>query len=217
VGCTYRPRLLPGTTGWQARGHQTPVRRRISPVPCSAVRTFRSPYAGRFFQAASPRSSPVPWPSPCRKGLGSASFLRERRTCYDAAGFASSYGPHARSTPNGAFVVTLRRFGSLLAPATSYTAAWSLPWPDLHRLVEHSFQDALRPQVCGIQRSYGGTFVKRPAFIGPPEYGGFVGLGSRGEASGASSTSVSLICGGWHPRSLVSSPADACLRTGVAW
>lgn len=152
MGCTYRPRLLPGTTGWQARGHQTPVRRRISPVPCSAVRTFRSPYAGRFFQAASPRSSPVPWPSPCRKGLGSASFLRERRTCYDAAGFASSYGPHARSTPNGAFVVTLRRFGSLLAPATSYTAAWSLPWPDLHRLVEHSFQDALRPQVCRIQR-----------------------------------------------------------------
>jgi len=152
VGCTYRPRLLPGTTGWQARGHQTAVRRRISPVPCSAVRTFRSPYAGRFFQAASPRSSPVPWPSPCRKGLGSASFLRERWTCYDAAGFASSYGPHARSTPKGAFVVTLRRFGSLLTPATSYTAAWSPPWPDLHRLVEHSFQDALRPQVCRIQR-----------------------------------------------------------------
>jgi hypothetical protein len=108
VGCTYRPCLLPGTTGWHTRGHQTPVRRRISPVPCSAVRTFRSPYAGRFFQAASPKSSPVPWPSPCRKGLGSASFLRERRTCYDAAGFASSYGPHARSTPKGAFVATLR-------------------------------------------------------------------------------------------------------------
>jgi hypothetical protein len=38
-----------------------------------------------------------------------------------------------------------------------------------------------------------------------------------GRQSGASSTSVSLIYGGWHPRSLVSSPADACLRTDVAW
>jgi hypothetical protein len=43
--------------------------------------------------------------------------------------------------PKRAFVVALRRFGSLLAPATSYTAAWSLPWPDSHRLVEYSFQD----------------------------------------------------------------------------
>jgi hypothetical protein len=74
-----------------------------------------------------------------RLRLGSAA---ERRDVHDAAGFASSYGPRARSTPKGAFVVALRRIGSLLAPATSYTAAWSLPWPDLHRLVEHSFQDA---------------------------------------------------------------------------
>jgi hypothetical protein len=43
--------------------------------------------------------------------------------------------------PKRAFVEALRRFGSLLAPATSYTAAWSLPWPDSHRLVEYSFQD----------------------------------------------------------------------------
>jgi hypothetical protein len=143
VGCTYRPRLLPGTTGRQARGHQMPVRRRISPVPCSAVHTFRSPYAGRFFRVASPRSSPVPWPSPNGERLGSVSFPPQNGGMYhDAAGFASSYGPRARSTPNGAFVVALRRIGSLLAPATSYTAAWSLPWPDLHRLVEHSFQDA---------------------------------------------------------------------------
>ena len=42
--------------------------------------------------------------------------------------------------PQGAFVVTLQRFGSLLALATSYTAAWSLPWPDSHRQVEYSFR-----------------------------------------------------------------------------
>ena len=47
--------------------------------------------------------------------------------------------------PKRAFVEALRRFGSLLAPATSYTAAWSLPWPDSHRLVEYSFQDTRNP------------------------------------------------------------------------
>ena len=41
--------------------------------------------------------------------------------------------------PQRAFVVTLQRFGSPLALATSYTAAWSLPWPDSHRQVEYSF------------------------------------------------------------------------------
>src|SRR6266516_1375209 len=45
--------------------------------------------------------------------------------------------------PLRAFVVTLQHFGSLLALATSYTAAWSLPWPDSHRQVEHAFQDAV--------------------------------------------------------------------------
>ena len=44
--------------------------------------------------------------------------------------------------PKRVFVVTLQRSGSLLALATSYTAAWSLRRPDLHRQVEHSFQDA---------------------------------------------------------------------------
>ena len=64
VGCTYRPRLLPGTAGWRAYGHLMPVRRRISPLPYSAVQTFRSPYAGGFLGAVIPSSSPRPWPSP---------------------------------------------------------------------------------------------------------------------------------------------------------
>src|SRR5664279_2293284 len=60
VGCTYRPRLLPGTAGRQACGHLTPVRRRISPLACSAVQTFRSPCAGRslsclLYTSPSPR------------------------------------------------------------------------------------------------------------------------------------------------------------------
>ncbi len=88
MGCTYRPRLLPGTTGWQARRPPNAGAQTDPPVPCSAVHTFRSPYARRFFRAASPRSPPVPWPSPYRKGLGSASFHPQNGgTRHDAAGF----------------------------------------------------------------------------------------------------------------------------------
>ena len=101
VGCTYRPRVLPGTAGWQTCGHSLPVRRRISPVPCSAVQTFRSPCAGRFLGVAPPRSSPRPWPSPRGKGLGSVSGPPKGGRCYDAAGFTRCYGPLARSTPKG--------------------------------------------------------------------------------------------------------------------
>jgi hypothetical protein len=37
--------------------------REISLVALPAFPTFRSPYAGEFFEAASPESSPLPWPS----------------------------------------------------------------------------------------------------------------------------------------------------------
>ena len=40
---TYRPRLLPGTAGWQTCGHLMPVRRRISPVPPQTLITCRPP------------------------------------------------------------------------------------------------------------------------------------------------------------------------------
>ena len=79
AGCAYRPRLLPGTAGWQARGHLMPVRRRISPVPYLAVQTFRSLYAGGFLGAATPSSSPRPWPSPSGNGLGSLLAPPKRR------------------------------------------------------------------------------------------------------------------------------------------
>jgi hypothetical protein len=88
VGCTYRPRLLPGTAGWQDPRPSPPVRRRISPVPCSAVQTFRSPYAGGFLGAALPSSSPRPWPSPNGARLGSLFVPAEAGMIYDAAGFA---------------------------------------------------------------------------------------------------------------------------------
>jgi hypothetical protein len=46
---------------------------RASPVPAATVQTFHAPYAGRFFRAALPGSTPLPWPSPRTAGLGSSS------------------------------------------------------------------------------------------------------------------------------------------------
>jgi hypothetical protein len=88
AGYAYRPRRLPGTADWRACGHLVPVRRRISPLPYSAVQTFRSPYAGGFLRAATPRSSPRPWPSPGFQGLGSLFAPTDTAgSFYDAAGF----------------------------------------------------------------------------------------------------------------------------------
>ena len=44
--------------------------------------------------------------------------------------------------------MTLQRFGSLLALATSYTAAWPLPWPDSHRQVEHTLRTHSDSRSC---------------------------------------------------------------------
>ena len=53
-------RLIPFVT--MAVGHRPDE---ISPVPLSTFATSRSPYAGGFFTAAFPGSSPLPWPSLC--------------------------------------------------------------------------------------------------------------------------------------------------------
>jgi hypothetical protein len=176
AGCAYRPRLLPGAAGWQARGRLMPVRRRISPVPHSAVQTFRSPCAGGFLGAAYPSSSPRPWPSPLSQRLGSPLFPWVSRTCLRRCRIHLTLRTACLLDPRGAFVVALRRRGSLLAPATSYAAAWSLPWPDSHRRVECSFQDAREREgfMCGtspaVSKRRGapgnpvsaGTDVRRP-------------------------------------------------------
>jgi hypothetical protein len=142
AGCAYRPRRLPGAAGWRARGRLMPVRRRISPVPHSAVQTFRSPCAGGFLGAAYPSSSPRPWPSPLSQGLGSPLSPWVSRDLLRRCRIHLTLRTACLLDPRRVFVVALRRRGSLLAPATSYTAAWSLPWPDSHRRVECSFQDA---------------------------------------------------------------------------
>ena len=65
-------------------------RRRVSPVPTSALPPFRALYAAGFFGAASPSASPLPWPSPLRSRLGSPLSRLSAGPSFDAAGFASS-------------------------------------------------------------------------------------------------------------------------------
>ena len=65
-------RLIPFVT--MAVGHRPSE---TSPVPSSTFTTSRSPYAGGFFTAALPGSSPLPWPS-LRLTSSAPSFSRFR-------------------------------------------------------------------------------------------------------------------------------------------
>ncbi len=66
---------LPGVTGYRTprSGSTNPQATgpgRASPVPAATLDAFRAPYAGESFTAALPGSTPLPWPSPRSKGLG---------------------------------------------------------------------------------------------------------------------------------------------------
>jgi hypothetical protein len=57
---------------------QVPGPGRASPVPAATFSTFRTPYAEESLRAAPPGSSPLPWPPPRFRGLGTpaSSVLR---------------------------------------------------------------------------------------------------------------------------------------------
>src|SRR5207249_8998431 len=74
-------------------------RRRASPVPTSALPPFHAPYAAGFFGAAPPSPSPLPWPSPLRSRLGSPLSRLSAGPSFDAADFASCYGPVSCTLP----------------------------------------------------------------------------------------------------------------------
>ena len=74
---------------------------------------------------------------PCAE-LGSRFVLLAQVGDCDAAGFLIVRTDHSLA-PQGDLVVALRRSDLSFRPATSYRAAWSLPWPDSHRRVHHSF------------------------------------------------------------------------------
>ena len=105
-----------GHRGTAARGHITPVPRRISPVPWPAVQPFRSPYPGGSIGAALPSSSRRRSPSPIFAGLGSricpatqASLTRRQDS--------SSYGPVGCSPPKG---TSSWRFDGRVSPSAGH-------------------------------------------------------------------------------------------------
>src|SRR6476620_7256484 len=106
-----------------------------------AVPTFHALYAAGFFEAASPSASPLPWPASAAPGLG-AQLVSFRRGDHDAAGFASCCGPLACTFPAGRLDPALRRPGLPKRRRATTKVTWFLLWPDFHRLVIVSFQDA---------------------------------------------------------------------------
>jgi hypothetical protein len=104
-------------------------------VPTSALSPFRALYAGGFFSAASPGASRLPWPSPNPAGLGSPLLPFRGKPCrrgrlHVMLRTGESLALH-RGLRHDASPV-----GSRLAVAVSYRAAWTLPEPDSHRLVD---------------------------------------------------------------------------------
>ena len=129
-------------------------RRRPSPVPRSTFPPFRAPYAGGLVDAASPGASRRPWPPPTSTGLGSPSFpsrgwLYRRGRLRFMLRTGESLALH-RGLCHGASPV-----GSRLAAAVNYRAAWSLPGPDSHRLVDAGLSEITRlphpPPSSGVR------------------------------------------------------------------
>ena len=129
-------------------------RRRPSPVPRSTFPPFRAPYAGGLVDAASPGASRRPWPSPVLARLGSPllplrglPYRRGRLRFMLRTG--ESLALH-RGLCHGASPV-----GSRLAAAVNYRAAWSLPGPDSHRLVDAGLSEITRlphpPPSSGVR------------------------------------------------------------------
>jgi len=118
-------------------GCVTAGRRRLSPVSTSTLSPFRAPYAGGFLGAACPGASRRPWPSPTFTGLGSLLVPLRGLSCRRGRlHFMLRTGELL--DPQKGLRHDASPVGSRLAAVTSYRAAWSLPGPDSHRLVDAS-------------------------------------------------------------------------------
>ncbi len=139
-----------------------------------AVPTFHALYAAGFFRAASPSSSPLPWPSSVDPGLGSqlASF---GEVSYDAAGFASCCGPLACAFPAGRLDPALRRPGLPKRRRAATKVTWFLLRPDSHRLVIVNFRTHDPPSTLWVaQRSarpgwFTGTWLAYARALSSPQ------------------------------------------------
>ena len=116
-----------------------------------AVPTFHALYAAGFFGAASPSSSPLPWPSSRPPGLGS-----QLAPCgvgnFGAAGFASCCGPLACTFP---IRKARPRASTPRSPRTSagcYEGALVPPSAGLPPASHRELPGCTRAQPSGAQR-----------------------------------------------------------------
>src|SRR5437667_4066402 len=134
--------------GWLSHRVSLLGRRRVSPVPTTTLPPFHVPYAAGFFGAAFPSTSPLPWPSPHRAGLGSRLLpcgrpLTTRQNSLYAADWwvapsLKKARPHA-STP-----------GSRHTPVGCYRGCLAPPLTGLAPVSRRELQDAPRSwnRVC---------------------------------------------------------------------
>src|SRR4030067_548051 len=104
--------------------------REISLVALPTFPTFRSPYAGEFFEAASPESSPLPWPSLCLRSSAlpcPLSGLTLRRCRIPFMGRTAGLHLLLRG------ILRFATPGYPRAAGACYVALWRLPRPDFHR------------------------------------------------------------------------------------
>jgi hypothetical protein len=106
---------------------------RASPVPAATLDTFRAPYAGEFLTAAPPGSSPLPWPSPWLRGLGTP-LPRPHRREWSRRRRLRVMLRTASSLPlTGLLTLGFDPARFQTRPPACYQASWQLPGPDSHR------------------------------------------------------------------------------------
>jgi hypothetical protein len=121
-------------------GHRSPVTRSAGcrageglPVPAVTIGTFRAPYAGESFAAALPGSSPLPWPSPWIRGLGSPCSRPKARPLTTPQAPLNATDRTVAPPVTGPLTLGSDPARFQTKPPACYRASWQLPGPDSHR------------------------------------------------------------------------------------
>src|SRR5512142_2252181 len=145
---------------------------RASPVPAATVDTFRAPYAGESLTAALPGSSPLPWPSPRSKGLGTSCTPPSR------AGLLTT--PQAsRHATDRIVAPPYRAFDAGLRPGPFPDQAASL-LPGLLAATRTGLPPASGDELTDTKIHHGAyVMVSPPILLGAPE-GGVIAIAGIG-------------------------------------
>jgi hypothetical protein len=120
-------------TALRQRDPQAAGTGRASPVPAVTIGTFRAPYAGESFAAALPGSSPLPWPSPWIRGLGSPCSRPKARPLATPQASLNATDRTVAPPVTGPLTPGSDPARFQAKPPACYRASWQLPGPDSHR------------------------------------------------------------------------------------